>query len=194
MLLTRVFIVGGLALGAISPIAHAECAAPAKGPAAKPSKDDPAAVSAAFWTDWKKTEASESYVALKAAVAKTQSAPVANAGKTQRIVDVAISKPADAAKVMSEATAVSSDAPTANALSTVMNMTTSPKTREEAAAYVAPEAKERVETWQANLSTGIQGLPGVYLGDNAVTNGGERQPAPVGYTPVSGGAAGCPTR
>jgi hypothetical protein len=197
--LTRIIIAGALATTATLQGASAECTAPAKPvptkPAsAKPSPNDPATLSASFWTTTRKTEASESFAALKAAIARPPATTPTGNANTQRIIDVAVTKPADVAKVMSDATAASQDAASTQALSTVVNMITSPKTREEAAALVAPDAQARVETWRANLSTGVEGLPGIYLGDNAVASGGERQPAPAGYTPVSGGSAGCPTR
>jgi len=194
MMLLRLFLLGCFAACASPPVAMAECATPAKPAQAASAQNDPAALSAGFWSEVKKTESSENYTKLKSMLSEMSSAapPVVDPGK-QRIVDVAIAKPAAAAKVMS-ATATSSDSVSTSALSTVVTMTTSPKMQQEAAALVEPEAKEQVETWRANLSTGVQGLPGIYLGDNAVANGGERQPAPVGYAPVSGGSTGCPTR
>jgi hypothetical protein len=43
----------------------------------------------------------------------------------------------------------------------------------------------------ANLSTGIQGLPGIYLSDEPIESS-VRAEAPAGYAPVSGGSMGCP--
>jgi hypothetical protein len=45
----------------------------------------------------------------------------------------------------------------------------------------------------ANLSSGIAGLPGIYLSDQPI-EGGARGEAPDGYTAVSGGSMGCPGR
>lgn len=109
-------------------------------------------------------------------------------------MNLAISKPEDAAKVLSDASAASNDSITANALATVVNMVISPKTRAEAALLVAPEAQQRVAVMTTNLSTGIQGLPGIYLGDNTSVTGGSRPDTPAGYTPVSGGTQGCQAR
>ena len=163
---------------------------------AKPAPDDPAALSAGFWGEVKKTEASESFAALKAAMGGAAKTAAAKPSSTQRIVDVAVQKPEEVAKVMSEASAAPSDGVSANAVATAVNMITSPATREAAAQYVAPEAQERVETFRANLSTGIPGLPGIYLGDNSGATSGysECPSAPSGYTPVSGGSSGCPVR
>lgn len=182
-----------LACSATLATSQAEPAPPAmeKPEAAAPAADDPAALSAGFWGEMKKAEASESFAALKAAVGGAAKNAAAKPSGAQRIVDVAISKPEEAAKVLSEATAASADSVSANAAATAVSMITSPQTREAAAEYVAPEAQERVETFRANLSTGIPGLPGIYLGDNSSV---ARASAPSGYTPVSGGSSGCPTR
>ena len=42
--------------------------------------------------------------------------------------------------------------------------------------------------FRANLSGGIPGLPGIYLGGN---DGGSRPSVPPGYTPVAGGSRRC---
>jgi hypothetical protein len=163
-----------------------------------PAANDPFALSNDFWVDLNKTKSGEGFTALQAAVGiadKSKAAmALAKIEKTQRIFNLAIDEPAAAAKILSDSTAASNDAASANALATVVNMVTSPKTRQAAAPLVAPEAKARVESWTANLSTGIQGLPGIYLGDNAGLNGGARPASPAGYTPVAGGAMGCPSR
>jgi len=194
----RAVLGGGLIVAAVLSAAQAAPSAPAPAkPAAAapaPAADDPSVVSGEFWGDWNKTKASPEFAALKAAVGGDAPPAAPQAGpQTQRIVDIAIAKPQEAAKVLSAA-ATTNDAASANALSTVVAMTTSPEMREEAAALVAPEAQAQVESFRANLSTGIPGLPGIYLGDNASANGGERAVAPAGYTPVAGGSSGCPGR
>jgi hypothetical protein len=175
----------------------ASVAAFAEQPPPKPEAGDPSALSGDFWGDWKKTSTSKSFVALTAAVGTAGKSAAAlaapNTANTQRVVNLAVGKPEDAAKLLSTAAAASNDTASANALKTVVNMVTSPKTREEAAAFVAPEAQASVEAWNADLSSGVQGLPGIYLGDNA-DNGGARDAAPAGYTPVAGGSMGCATR
>jgi hypothetical protein len=72
-------------------------------------------------------------------------------------------------------------------------MTTPPQTLEQAAPLVAPEAQAAAETFRANLSTGIPGLPGIYLGDSPA-GFTVRAEAPSGYAPVAGGSMGCPAR
>lgn len=166
----------------------------------KPAPNPLSKMSDGFWGDWKATEKSESFHALKAAVAGTQ-APAAAAPAPggaapqpakQKIVDVAVTKPEVAAKLLAAASAASDSAGT-KALATVVTMTTAPQTLEQAAPLVAPEAQASAETFRANLSTGIPGLPGIYLGDTPSASSA-RAEAPSGYTPVSGGSAGCPTR
>lgn len=173
-------------------------------PTAAPAPNPLAKMSDGFWGDWKATEKSESFHALKAAVTETQAptaAPAAPAApptagppppQKQKIVDVAVTKPETAAKLLTAASAASDSAST-NALATVVTMTTPPQTLAEAAPLVAPEAQASAETFRANLSTGIPGLPGIYLGDSPSVSSA-RAEAPSGYTPVSGGSAGCPAR
>ncbi len=218
---TRLAVLGAFAFATA---ANAAPAAPtaAKPATAKPVAGDPSILSSDFWGDWNKTKTSENFSALTKAVGCAHKSNTPKAGGSQKIVDLAINRPEDAAKFLGDATAASNDAVSANALATVVNMVTSPKTREEAAPLVAPEAKARVEAMTANLSTGIQGLPGIYLGDvpqpkyeagtqagegsgGANTGGGveasggsagagERASVPAGYAPVVGGSMGCPVR
>lgn len=165
--------------------------------------------STAFWGDWKTTQQSQSFTALMTAVAGAQ-AMRANLTTgipglpgvhlngqpqkpTQLIVDVAVTKPEAAAKLLSAASSASSDQAGTAALATVVTMTASPKTLEAAAPLVAPDA----QAMTANLSTGIPGLPGIYLSDQPIESGGGgggggRAEAPAGYAPVSGGSMGCP--
>lgn len=207
--LARGFLILGLGLAALQAEARAESATPDKaalppgGPAA--SSSDPAALSTNFWSDWNEAKSSEGVKSLTAAVGcadKTRAAAAAAAkdGK-QGIVDVAITRPEEAAKFLSEVTTSSNDTVSDAALATVINMRTSPEVRDAAAPLVAPEAQARVEEFRADLSTGIPGLPGIYLGDTAGANGGGggggsggRAAMPTGYTPVSGGSTACPSR
>ncbi len=184
-------------LVALVPVS-AETVAPPKAPkpkaAAVKMETDATDLSAGFWTDWRAKESSAGFVALKKSVWRDEPAkpePVAPVTQTQRIVDVAISDPAKVAQVLTAATGSGVDANDQQALASVVNMVASPKTQDEAAPMVAPEIQAQVQAFRANLSSGIPGLPGIYLGDNAET---ERGTAPVGYAPVAGGSAGCPSR
>ncbi len=179
--------------------ASAEPEAPAK--VSKPkaaavkmeTETDPSDLSAGFWTDWKAKETSAGFVALKKTMWRDEPAkpdPVGPVVQTQRIVDVSISDPAKVAQVLTAA-ATNAYASDQQALASVVNMVASPKTQEEAAPMVAPEMQTQVQEFRANLSSGIPGLPGIYLGGNAES---ERGSAPVGYAPVAGGSAGCPSR
>ncbi len=159
---------------------------------------DPAALSADFWGDLNKTKASPEFAALTdaAGCADKTRAAAASAAKSnkQGIVDIAITRPEEAAKFLNEITVSSSDPVSNGALATVINMRTSPEVREAAAPMIAPEAQARVEEFRADLTTGIPGLPGIYLGDNSGATSGARAEAPTGYTPVSGGSIACPSR
>jgi len=201
-------LLGSLVLAVVSvPVAVASpdttvASKPAAAPTAAPTPPagDPSQLSGAFWGDWKKTRDSQEYIALQSAVGTaSKTSAVITAPKTdsnQRIINLAIDKPADAAKVITDATAASTDAASKQALATVVNMVASPETIEQAAALVAPEAQARVTEMRANLSTGIPGLPGIYLGevDHSANEGGERPAAPAGYEPVAGNSMGCPVR
>ncbi|NOT41209.1 MAG: hypothetical protein HOP13_12020 [Alphaproteobacteria bacterium] len=200
----RLFACALIASVAAAALAHAEMPPPDKTPKpaatkpapAKPAPGDPAALSGAFWGDWNKTKGSEDFAALKTKVGcadKTKATAAAAKPGKQQIVDLAVARPEEAAKLLAGASAAAAtDAANANALATVVNMVTTQKTRDAAVAEVAPEDKARVETMNANLSTGIDGLPGIYLGD--VEQSAPRASAPTGYTPVSGGSFGCPAR
>lgn len=151
-------------------------------------------LSAGFWTDWKAKESSAGFVALKKSVWRDEPAKpeqTSPAVQSQRIVDVSISDPAKVAQVLTAAADATIDASDQQALASVVNMVASPKTQEEAAPMVAPEIQAQVQEFRANLSSGIPGLPGIYLGDNTES---ERGAAPTGYAPVAGGSAGCPSR
>jgi hypothetical protein len=159
---------------------------------------DPKDLSRGFWTDWNETKASPGVTALTEAVgyADKAAAAVKAAAKTrtQAVISIGISHPEEAAKLLGAAAGSPDDPVTETALATVVNMRVAPETRAAAIPYVAPEVKERVETWNANLSTGIRGLPGIYLSGNAQANSGEAASAPAGYAPVSGGSFGCSVR
>ena len=161
--------------------------------------NDPAALSAGFWGEWQKTKSSKEFTALTAAVdcgctVSTAKGTTKNGAPNQAkaVVDIAITRPDEAARMMGEATASIQDPISNAALATVVNMRIPPEVREAAAPLVAPQARARVEKFRANLSTGIPGLPGIYLGDNDY--GGQRADVPSGYTPVAGGSRGCGSR
>ncbi|MDE2229564.1 MAG: hypothetical protein KGL11_11060 [Alphaproteobacteria bacterium] len=155
---------------------------------------------AAFWADWKLTEKSPSFGALIRTVgsADKTSAMVQAAARTptQAVVPIGINRPQDAAKVLDAASAPENNPEIKAALATVVTMRVSPETRKAAMPYVAPEAQQRVEAWNANLTTGIRGLPGIYLNwnGNAGSGGGESSvpSAPAGFEPIAGGSIGCP--
>lgn len=167
---------------------------------AKPPTPDPSSISAGFWGDIKATTSSADFATLKSAVGSADKSKaklsVPNTTGKQRIIDLAISSPTEAAKVLTAATAASGDDASKQALATVLTMVASPKTIEDAAALVSPDAQARVTEFRADLTNGIPGLPGIYLGDQPSVAGGvvERADAPSGYSPVAGSSMGCPVR
>jgi hypothetical protein len=180
---------------------------------------DPKDLSKAFWTDWKTTKASPQVTVLAksiGAIDKTDAAvKAASKDRKQAIVPVVINRPQEAAKLL-EITSEKQDtrAPGkggaavdpkgtpktrddqagGQALRTVITMTVPPETRKAAMRHVPPAARQRVESWRADLNTGIRGLPGIYLSGNHQTASGGMRPAPAGYAPVSGGSVGCRSR
>ena len=188
------------------------------------------AASANFWQEWTETKTGADFTGLTSAIdcnceKKTpagvadispkdvKAQAVAPPNKPKPVVDVAITRPDEAAKLLSESTGAATDSVSRAALATVIDMRMSPEVREAAIEQVVPESRTQVEEFRANLSTGIPGLPGIYLGDTAQSSawsggtsggGGEsygggsydggRASAPSGYTPVSGGSMGCPSR
>src|SRR6185503_6856853 len=104
-----------------------------------PAPNELAQMSSTFWTDVKQTQASDDFKALSTALGRVKPPP-ATAPKQQRIVDVARTKPADAAKIMRAAAATPGTPQTTNAVTTVMSMVATPKTLEQAAPLVPPES------------------------------------------------------
>lgn len=185
----------------VATAAMAETAPPAPPPqkAAAPAKPTPNAstqMSTDFWDSWKTTKASDEFTALSKAAGgaeKTAAAlEAAKKSKVQAVANVAIAKPEETAKFLTGVSAATSkNAETTGALATIVEMRTNEASRAAAAPMVEPQAAARVDEWRADLSTGISGLPGIYLGDNAVN---DRPAVPSGYTAVSGGSVGCPSR
>ena len=199
----RFMLLGGLAIWPLS--AAAEILPPQAGAqqagaqqAGAQARPGPKELSQGFWAEWKDPANSERVSKLAKAVGygDRKAAAVAAAVKARRqaVVPIAISKPKEAAKLLSEASGSQGDTVTAQAMATVVNMRVAPATRNAAISYVAPAARQRVETWNANLSTGIRGLPGVYLGGNQQSSSAGALSAPAGYVPVSGGSFGCGVR
>lgn len=151
-------------------------------------------MSAGFWTDWKSYSAGDDYKALMQAAGtteRTQAAVVAAKKEgRQAIVDVAVAKPAEVAKLMADGVGASKAPTQKAALATVLNMRTTDQTRQAAQAMVPQQQQAQVQQFRANLSTGMPGLPGIYLGSSPQA----RAPVPVGYAPVRGGSMGCRTR
>jgi hypothetical protein len=163
------------------------------------AETDPKDLSAGFWSDWSATKSSEKFNAIKTAAdcgCSGASGAVAPApgSAAPSVYNIAITKPAEAAKFLNESLRASDSAEMDGAVTTVAQMRIAPQTMEAASAMVAPEVSQRAEVMTANLTTGIQGLPGIYLGDNAQANADTRPPSPAGFTPVSGGSMGCPSR
>lgn len=179
---------------AAAPPKNAPVPVPAPGPATAPAANPFTGISSNFWGACKQTMATEEFAQAKLALAQANpmAAPAAGARSepVQRVVDVTIAKPADAAKLLNAA----NDPASAAAVATVVGMVTTPETREAAVALVKPEAKARAQEMTANLSTGIAGLPGIYLNHDGGTSGGSRASVPSGYTPVPGRSWGCRSR
>ena len=168
-------------------------------PSAKPEAGgDLAALNSVFWSEYKAVNDSADFTALKKAAGSTNkvNAAIAEGRKTssQSIVNVAVDQPAEVAKLLTGIAASPTGSANQTAVATVLAMRTTAKARAAAAPLVAPAAKAQVAAMTTNLSTGIAGLPGIYLGDNAAANGGARAAIPTGYSRVAGGSMGCRPR
>jgi hypothetical protein len=160
---------------------------------------DPGTLSSGFWNDWTALKSNEQFKTLQGAVdcgcsgdtSKT-SKPIAAPANVQRpsVYNIAIDTPDQAAKFLTNAAQTSKGTDTDRALATVIQMRVSPQTLAAASPMVPADVKARVATMTANLTTGIPGLPGIYLGNNA----GSKSSAPAGFTPVAGGSMGCRSR
>lgn len=189
---TRFVIAVGIATAAVHNSAPAE-------PSAKPKAGgDASALNSVFWSEYKAVNDSADFTALKKAAGSTDkvNAAIAEGRKTssQSIVNVAVDRPAEVAKLLTSFAASPTGSTNQTAVATVLAMRTTAKTRAAAAPLVAPAAKAQVMAMTSNLSTGIAGLPGIYLGDNAQANGGARATTPTGYSRVAGGSMGCRVR
>lgn len=184
--------------GMVASIALAVQAGAMAEDAAKAEDGSATALSADFWSDFKTYRDGAGFSALnkaagsagqvKAAITQGQKAHV------QSIATVAVDRPADVANLLTSFAASPASAENPEAVATVLAMRTTARDREAAAPLVAPAARAQVAAFTANLTTGIAGLPGIYLGHAASVTGGRRAAAPAGYAAVPGGSMGCAAR
>lgn len=178
--------------------------------AAAPEPVDPKDMSAAFWSDWRKPENQAQVQVLVAAARGREavaSAIAAQPNTRQRVADMALTDPRAAAALMAAQPAAKTPE-AARALATVVAMRTTAETRRAALAAAPAERRAEMARFTANLSQGIPGLPGIYLGDqpaqghsaagagnanrgSAPGGAGSRPAMPQGLEPVAGGAIGC---
>lgn len=189
---TRFVMAIGIATAAVLSSATAE-------PSDKPEGGgDAATLNSGFWSEIKAVKENADFTALRQVAGPTDkiNAAIAEGKKTrtQSIVNVAVDRPQDVAKLLTSIAASPSGTAYQAAVKTVLTMRTTAKTRAAAAPLIAPKEKAQVAAMTANLSSGIQGLPGIYLGDNAAAKGGTRAATPTGYSRVAGGSMGCHVR
>jgi hypothetical protein len=153
---------------------------------------NPAERSTGFWDDVKDLRQSESWQALQNKVGLSDksrgvAAEAVKAGK-QGVVSISLDTPRDTAAFLNGAAQPGRDLGVERAVSTALRMRASPEMVTAAAPMVEPQARAEVASFRANLSSGIPGLPGVYL-----CGGGPcpRASAPQGYAPVAGESRGC---
>lgn len=149
---------------------------------------------ASFWNDWHDRSQSPAFKQLErdtgtANVAKNAVAE-GRASDRQPIANIAVDSADAAARLLAAAAKSNADRESREALEAIAMLRTSPDDRADAIRQMPPETKAAAATFVANLSTGIPGLPGIYLNDSPI----QRSPAPAGYAPVAGGSRGCPSR
>jgi hypothetical protein len=143
----------------------------------------------AFWTAVHEVRDGQAFNRAKtAANADAAVRAAGGAGSVQPIADMAISKPADVAQMISATTGPKADKDVQAAMKTAVAMRAAPATVDAAVHALPPAERAQATSFRANLSEGIAGLPGIYLHDNE----GQRPAVPTGYTPVAGGSGGCP--
>ena len=166
-------------------------AAPAS-KAAAPTIDAPALMSQDFWGKWDAITHSAAFESALSAAAPTQavSDALANgrAANRQPIANVAVANSGQAAAILRAA--AKGDADTRAALATVSLLRTTPKLRAAAMKEVPIAERAAAASFSANLSSGIQGLPGIYLDASPIPRG----PTPVAYSSVPGDSRGCSSK
>lgn len=181
-------------LAAAVPAAAAGAAKP-KPKLAAVEQVDPKDLSAAFWTDWRAKRSSDGFVSLKKSAGSDDRVdPIVTASRAaakQAVADIVISKPEDAARLMNAAVDNKGDSDVQAALKTVLAMRTTPAVRAQALDQIPAGERAQAKAFAANLSAGIPGLPGIYLGDQDQS---QRPSAPAGYKPVAGSSGFCPQR
>ncbi len=160
---------------------------------AQDADGNPAVLSADFWNDWKKTSASEDFQMLTAAQDCGCEVPARDTdakapARKDNIVRIAVTKPEDATRILGSSITAADDPAQSAALATVVRMRIPDEVQKQALELVPAAQRPQVEKFRANLSTGIPGLPGIYLGDNSEYYA---NPVPAGFVPVAGGSFGC---
>jgi hypothetical protein len=155
---------------------------------------DPKDLSKAFWSDWKAEKSSPAVAGLRATAGcgdQVAKARQIGSGDVQHVADLAISNPSEAAKIIAAGRAASNTPEASAAVQAVLGMRASKQVLAQAVAAAPPAERRASARFTANLSTGVSGLPGVYLSDQPHP---ARDPAPTGYQPVAGGSRSCPSR
>jgi hypothetical protein len=170
-------------------------AAPPPPSSTRPASDpaDPKAQSADFWQEVRALTISEQFrdVESRAGPASvvTKSIAEGHASNSQPIANISASR-TQASQLIEVGSRKAVDADLKAAVSMVATMTTTPELRAAVVASMPASDRRAAATFSANLSSGIVGLPGVYL--NASPSAPSA--APQGYHPVGGGSVGCPSR
>ena len=152
----------------------------------------PALMSQDFWDKWDKITQSAAFETALSAAAPTQAVSDAlaagRAANRQPIANVAVANSGQAAAILKAA--AKGDADTRAALATVSLLRTTPKMRAAAMKEIPAAERAAATRFSANLSSGVQGLPGIYLDASPIPRG----PTPVAYSSVPGDSRGCSSK
>ena len=147
---------------------------------------------AGFWTDWRTTTQSAAFQQLEKDTGSSEQTRAAitsaSAARVQAIANVAAPDAQMAGKILAAAAKPGTTVETRKALQTIAILRTTPAQRSEAIRQMPVATRAAATVFATNLSSGIVGLPGLYLNPTHDTRGS----APAGYGTVSGGAMGCP--
>ncbi len=157
---------------------------------------------AKFWGNWKDLRETEKWKSLESAtnVMREANAPAGEPAskkesvRDQYIFNMSVDQPQEVAKFVAKVATSKIDGAD-GALSTVVNMRTSPAARKAAEVYVPPEARKDYLAMVERIP------PGRYFSDpfagTATTSAfvaASRPAGPTGYVAVKGPSMGCPAR
>jgi hypothetical protein len=155
---------------------------------------DLSAQSAEFWSGISSLTATPEFRELESRASPVslvvEAVKEGRAASRQPVANVAASTNDQAAAILLSAAKSKADPDVRAALSTITLMRTTSAQRAAALPTLPKQERAAASNFTANLSAGIQGLPGIYLDASPI----QRPVTPKSYAPISGGSVGCPSK